>query len=74
MKKNVGKTYEGRVISVMPFGMFVELDSVFVEGFIHRSEMKVGRKRKWFLIGEKVKVKVTESDIEKRRVRLSLAS
>ena len=72
MKKHVGSEQKGTVISIMPFGMFVELDSYFVEGFIPRSEMRNGRKRRWFNIGEKLSVKVTEADVERRRVTLSL--
>ena len=72
MKNRIGEEFDGTVISIMPFGMFVELDSIFVEGFIHRSEMRAGKKRRWFVTGQKVRVKVKEADIEKRRIRLSL--
>jgi len=74
MTSHVGSEHQGTVISVLPFGMFVEIDTYFVEGFIPRAEMKMGRKRRWFKIGEKVKVKVTEADVEKRRITLSLAN
>jgi len=74
MTSHVGSEHQGTVISVLPFGMFVEIDTYFVEGFIPRSEMRMGRKRRWFKIGEKLKVKVTEADVEKRRITLSLAN
>lgn len=73
MTRHVGSVHEGTVISVLPFGMFVEIDTYFVEGFIPRAEMRMGRKRRWFKIGEKLRVKVTEADVEKRRITLSLA-
>lgn len=74
MTSHVGSEHQGTVISVLPFGMFVEIDTYFVEGFIPRAEMRMGRKRRWFKIGEKLKVKVTEADVEKRRITLSLAN
>jgi len=72
MKERVGEEFNGTVISIMPFGMFIELDSIFVEGFVHRSEMRAGKKKRWYLVGQKVRVKIKESDVEKRRIRLSL--
>ncbi len=74
MTKHVGTEHQGTVISVLPFGMFVEIDTYFVEGFIPRAEMRMGRKRRWFKIGEKLKVKVTEADVERRRITLSLVN
>jgi ribonuclease R len=74
MTKHVGSEHKGTVISILPFGMFIELDTYFVEGFIPRSDMRMGRKRRWFKIGEKLKVKVTEADVERRRITLGLVS
>ena len=74
MTSHVGSEHQGTVISVLPFGMFVELDTYFVEGFIPRAEMRMGRKRRWFKIGEKLRVKVTEADVERRRITLSLVN
>ena len=74
MTSHVGSVHQGTVISILPFGMFVEIDTYFVEGFIPRAEMRMGRKRRWFRIGEKLKVKVTEADVEKRRVTFSLVN
>src|SRR3970040_791981 len=70
MKHHVGKEFDGFVISVLPFGIFVELKEIFVEGFVPREKMKNRGKR--FNIGQSVKVKVTEADLERRRVTLEL--
>ncbi len=70
MKSHVGEVFSGTVISILPFGMFVELKEFFVEGFVSRVSMR--KKRKVFKLGEDVKVKVVDSDIERRRVTLDL--
>ncbi len=75
MGDKIGKVYEGKIISIMPFGMFVELNPIYVEGFVHKSDMRMignNGKRRWFVVGQKVKVKVKEADIARRRVRFSL--
>ncbi|MBI4228438.1 MAG: VacB/RNase II family 3'-5' exoribonuclease [Deltaproteobacteria bacterium] len=73
MKANVGKEFEGIVVSVLPFGIFVELKEVFVEGFVPREKIK-GHKRRWYEIGQRVKVKIDEADVERRRITLDLVS
>jgi len=71
MKSHVGKEFEGFVISILPFGIFVELKEIFVEGFVPREGI---RKGKWFEIGHGVKVKVVDADVERRRITLELVS
>ncbi|MCL4243521.1 MAG: S1 RNA-binding domain-containing protein, partial [Candidatus Dadabacteria bacterium] len=68
-----GKEFEGVVLSVLPFGMFVEVKGIFVEGLVPRDSVPNWRKR-WFDIGQIVNVKVTEADVEKRRITLNLVS
>jgi ribonuclease R len=70
MKSHVGKEFEGFVISALPFGIFVELKEIFVEGFVPRERMKNRGRR--FDIGQSVKVKVIEADVERRRITLEL--
>jgi len=71
MKSYVGKEFDGVVLSVLPFGMFVEVKGIFVEGLVPRDSVPNWRKR-WFDIGQTVRVKVTEADVEKRRITLNL--
>ena len=39
MQDRVGEIFEGSVSSVVPFGIFVALDDVYVEGLLHVSEL-----------------------------------
>jgi ribonuclease R len=39
MQDRVGEIFAGSVSSVVPFGIFVALDDVFVEGLVHVSEL-----------------------------------
>jgi ribonuclease R len=73
MKSYIGQEYEGVVLSVLPFGMFVEVKEVFVEGLVPRDSVPNWRKR-WFDVGQTVRVKVTAADVEKRRITLNLTS
>jgi ribonuclease R len=73
MKSYIGQEFEGVVLSVLPFGMFVEVKEVFVEGLVPRDSIANWRKR-WFDIGQTVRVKVTAADVEKRRITLNLTS
>jgi ribonuclease R len=73
MKSYIGQEYEGVILSVLPFGMFVEVKEVFVEGLVPKDSIVNWRKR-WFDIGQTVRVKVTAADVEKRRITLNLAS
>jgi len=74
VKTRIGETFNGKIISIMPFGMFIELDRIFVEGFIPRAEMKANRRKRWFQIGDQIKVKITEADLERRRITLAFSS
>ena len=65
---------EGKVTKVVPFGSFVTIGKG-VEGLVHVSEIstdKVDSPELVLGIGEKVKVKIIELDIPKRRVNLSI--
>ncbi len=73
MKSYIGKEFEGVILSVLPFGMFAEVKEVFVEGLIPKDSIKNWRKR-WFDIGENIKVKIVDADVEKRRITLNLVS
>ena len=39
MQDRVGEEFTGSVSAVVPFGLFVALDDVFVEGLVHISEL-----------------------------------
>lgn len=70
MKSHVREEFEGFVISVLPYGIFVELKEIFVEGLVPREKMKNRGRR--FDIGQRVRVKVVEADVERKRIALEL--
>ncbi len=74
-KYPVGKRVHGKVVSIVEYGAFVELEEG-VEGLIHVSEMswtkKVKNPRSILEIGQEVDVVVSEVDPDKRRLSLSL--
>ncbi len=67
MKTLKGRVFTGKVISILPFGMFLELGEICAEGFVPREMMKRGGRRKWFNLGDEVNLRVVGADLEKRR-------
>ncbi|NOZ95857.1 MAG: 30S ribosomal protein S1 [Acidobacteria bacterium] len=74
-KYPLGKRVQGKVVSIVEYGAFVELEEG-VEGLIHVSEMswtkKIKNPRSVLEVGDEVEVVVSEVDPEKRRLSLSL--
>jgi ribonuclease R len=87
MQDKVGQQYAGWVSGVAPFGLFVELRDVFVEGLVHVSApgddfwelvetqhlLRGRRTRRTFRVGDPVRVVVSGVSIERRQVELALA-
>lgn len=67
MKTLIGRVFTGKVISILPFGMFLELNEICAEGFVPREKMAKGGRRKWFDMGQEVKIRVAGADLERRR-------
>jgi small subunit ribosomal protein S1 len=71
----VGKKVPGKVTNVVDYGAFVEVEQG-VEGLVHVSEMswtkKIKNPKSMLQAGHEVEVVVTEVDVEKRRLSLSL--
>jgi len=68
----VGKVIKSRVVNVVDFGVFVDLDGV--DGLVHKSEIdwdRVTNPSKRYKVGDVIEVKVVGVDIEKERVSLS---
>ncbi|HEX2229205.1 MAG TPA: 30S ribosomal protein S1 [Candidatus Binatia bacterium] len=74
-KYPVGTRVEGKVISLMDYGAFVELESG-IEGLIHISEMswtrKIAHPSKLLQVGQGVEVVVLNVDPAHRRISLGL--
>jgi ribonuclease R len=82
MMEKVGEEFEGIISGVTSFGLFVELEEIFVEGLIHVSSMAddyyalnerdhslLGKRtKKRFRMGDRVKVRVENVSLEKRQI------
>ncbi len=73
-KFKIGSEYEVKIVKLTDFGAFAEMQEGIV-GLIHSSEIKHMQKsvnpKSVFKIGDMVKVKLKEVDIEKRKISLS---
>ncbi|MGO9951532.1 MAG: ribonuclease R, partial [Dissulfurispiraceae bacterium] len=82
MKEKIGETFEGKVVSVTPYGLKVRLKDVYVEGFLHVSYMAddfyeynekhmslngLNRKKR-FTIGKELTVRIETVDMAEREV------
>jgi ribonuclease R len=84
----VGETFTGTVVSVAPFGLFVELDRIFVQGLLHISNLGndyfealggglaiVGsRSGQRFSLGDRLEVVLADVNVEERKIDLLLAN
>lgn len=87
MHHRVGEDFDGIVSSVAPFGLFIDLTGLYIEGLLHVSNLAgdyyeyeakhhrlVGSKtRKVYALGEKLRVKVTRVSMDERKIDLGLA-
>jgi len=86
LEEHVGDEFVGTVSAVTGFGLFVELDELYVEGLIHITGLPrdyythepahhrlVGeRTRKVFRLGDRLRVRVTRVDLEERKIDFEL--
>jgi len=87
MQHRVGQELDGIVTSVAPFGLFVELDGLYVDGLIHVSTLDgdfyqfeakhqrlVGeRTKRVFALGDRLHVRVARVSLDERRIDLLLS-
>lgn len=86
LKKETGKIFEGHIVKIEEFGLFVELDRYLISGLVHVSDLEddyyenrvselVGvASGKTYKIGEPMKVRLTAVDVEQQRLDLVDAS
>jgi 4-hydroxy-3-methylbut-2-enyl diphosphate reductase len=70
----VGDVVEAKVVSMKPFGAFVELDNG-LEGLVHISNItheRIAKPQDALEMGQVVKAKVVEVDLDKKRIELSI--
>lgn len=87
MADKVGEVFPGFVSGVQPFGFFVELEDLFVEGLVHISSIPddfyvfeedlqrlLGQhRRRIFQVGGEVQVTVAKVDLDRREIDFVLA-
>lgn len=88
LKEQVGEEYDGVIAAVVPFGFFVELSGIYIEGLVHVSTLSgdffhhdsakhrlIGERTAIsFRLGDKVRVKVVRVGLEDRKIDLELVS
>ena len=73
-KYNINDILTVKVVKLMPFGAFVELEPG-IEGLVHLSqicERKIAKPEEELRIGQKVNAKIIDMDLENKRIELSI--
>lgn len=87
MKDKIGEVFTGSISAVVPFGIFVALDSVFVEGLVHVSDLgrdyfhfddkqhaMIGeRTGRRFRLADRVRVQLIRVDLDQNKIDFRLA-
>ena len=82
MSEHLGDEFPATVATVQPFGVFVEVDDLFIQGLVHvsalgldyfrydhaRMELRGERSGQSFRIGSRLRVKLTRVDLQQRRI------
>ncbi len=86
MQDKLGQIFQGKIASVTSFGIFVELDEIYVEGLVHVTSLRndyyaydpvkhrlVGeRSGQAYRLGDKVTVMVARVDLDERKIDFEL--
>jgi len=85
MSHHVGETFEGIITGVKEYGVYVELNDLFIEGLVHISTLTddyyvfkekthslIGQRGKGFRLGDEVKVLVDRVDQNRHLIDFSL--
>ena len=87
IKDKLGEEFTGMIVGVTTFGIFVQLDALYVEGLVHitelgtdffqyddaRHELRGERTGKRYQLTDKVTVQVARVDLEARKIDLVMA-
>ena len=82
MREHLGEEYGGAVSAVTSFGLFVQLDGLYVEGLVHitelggeyfrfdevRQELRGERSGVRYVVGSRVRVQVSRVDLDGRKI------
>jgi len=86
MAGRLGEKFQGYATGVQAFGLFVELDEVYVQGLVHVSSMnddyyrfdekahrlKGENTNKTYRLGDRVEVQVARVDLDRRQIDFAL--
>lgn len=86
MRHRVGEEFTGRISAVTSFGLFVELDGLYVDGLVHVSHLRndyyefdarrqrlVGaRLKQVYALGDRLRVKLVRVSLDERKIDLEL--
>ena len=86
MQDRVGEVYQGNISGVTGFGLFIELNEIYIEGLVHVSSLSNDyyqfdatghrltgeRSRKVYRLGDKVNVKVVRVDLDEKKIDLEI--
>jgi len=86
MRDHLGQEYAGTVTSVASFGLFIQLENLFVEGMVHvtelggdyfqydeaRQELRGERTGIRYRLGDRLHVLVSRVDLDARKIEFSL--
>jgi ribonuclease R len=86
MRDRIGETFSGSVSSVVPFGLFVALDDIFIEGLVHisdlgsdyfhfdesRHELAGERTHVRYRLSDRVRVQLVRADLETSKIDFRL--
>ena len=87
MQNHIGDQFWGTVNAVTSFGIFVELDDVFVEGLVHisalpgdyyhfdqaKNRLQGERSGRSFRLGDSLQIKVMRVDLDEKKIDFDLA-
>ena len=82
MREHLGEEFGGTVSAVTSFGLFVQLDGLYVEGLVHitelggeyyrfdevRQELRGERSGVRYIVGSRVRVQVSRVDLDGRKI------
>ena len=67
----LGQVVEAKIVSITTFGAFAQIIPG-IDGLIHISQIAVNNVSDFLAVGDVVRAKITECDLEKKRVSLSI--
>lgn len=87
MLDKVEEEFEGTISGVTSFGIFVELDDIYIEGLVHVTALRNDyyhfdaahhrltgeRTRKTYRLGDRLRVRVARVDLDERKIDFELA-